>query len=104
VVIDGVKHAIELETRTSEGITGTFTVPKDADHGRYEVEGTCHTTGKSLEGHFVVSNEPEGGPSTGAGGSTSGVNLAETAGGATLAATGAAAAGLLLRRRINHQV
>jgi hypothetical protein len=99
VVIDGVKHGIELETRTSEGVTGSFTVPRDADQGRYEVEGTCQSTGKALEGDFRVSNEPEGGPSTGAGGSVSGTSLTETAGGAVLAATAAAGGIVLLRRR-----
>jgi hypothetical protein len=99
VVVDGVKHRIELEKKTSEGITGWFRVPRDADKGRYEVEGTCERTGRALEGHFRVSNEPEGGPSTGAGGSVSGTSVTETAGGAALAATAAAGGVVLLRRR-----
>jgi hypothetical protein len=99
VTVDGVKHAIELEKKTSEGVTGWFRVPRDADQGWYEVEGTCQRTGKSLEGRFKVSNEPEGGPSTGAGGSISGMNVSEAAGGATLTAAAAAAGVFLLRRR-----
>ena len=99
VVVDGVKHAIELEKRTGEGVTGWFRVPRDADQGRYEVEGTCDRTGRALEGHFRVSNEPEGGPSTGAGGSVTRMNTAETAGGGALAAAAAAGGVILLRRR-----
>jgi hypothetical protein len=98
VTIDGVKHGIELEKKTSEGITGTFRVPKDTDNGRFDVEGTCENTGRELEGHFFVKSGPSGGPSAGLGGSVAGMSVSETAGGATLA-TAAAAGGLVLLRR-----
>lgn len=99
ITVDGVKYAIELEKKTSEGVTGWFRVPRDADHGWYEVEGTCERSGRPLEGHFRVSHEPEGGPSTGAGGSVTGMNVSEAAGGATLTAAAAAGGVFLLRRR-----
>jgi len=54
VDIDGVRHWIWLNHHTSEGLTGWFTVPWDADSGRYTVEGRCWHHGPEIEGSFWV--------------------------------------------------
>ena len=57
VDIDGKRHLIKLHKRTPEGKTAWFKVPRDADPGRYEVEGHCKKNGREIEGSFWVKKE-----------------------------------------------
>ena len=59
VAIDGTRHWIWLAHRTSEGLTGWFTVPRDTDPGKYSVEGRCVCTGHEVEGSFWVKHHAE---------------------------------------------
>jgi hypothetical protein len=59
VDIDGTRHWIWLAHRTSEGVTGWFTVPWDTDPGRYGVEGRCLHHGPEVEGSFWVKHHAE---------------------------------------------
>jgi hypothetical protein len=53
--IDNVRYNVWLKTHTSEGKTGWFRVPLDADPGRVSVEGRCKN-GREIEGSFWVKN------------------------------------------------
>ena len=54
VDIDGKRHWVWLNHRTSEGLTGWFRVPRDTDPGTYTVEGRCVYRTHEVEGTFVV--------------------------------------------------
>ncbi|MFD0331835.1 hypothetical protein ACFQZC_35955 [Streptacidiphilus monticola] len=99
IVVDGVSHKVWLKHETGEGLTGAFRVPRDADLGRYGVEGRCDD-GREIEGSFwVVSSEPEGSVHAGVGGSVSGPSFTEAAGGGALALVGGLLGLQALRRR-----
>lgn len=109
----------EIRLRPLDDRDGVFqgetTIGRDVDPGTYRVWGTClrdrdrdRDRGKFMTTVEVTScppehhehgTEPEGAVHAGSGGTSQGMNVPETAGGAGLLASTALGGGLLVRRR-----